>query len=244
MVTFTSWRVIFFVQAALGGVALILLAFFLPETIHPASLPQRGATFCGRFVIWIQAPVNVMKLFKNRTYLFVVSPFVDRRIFSWGLTSTQCLALSSLVWNMYSLLTPIRYVLNPRFNLTSPLQSGLLYIAPGVGYVVGSMIGGRWADHTVRSWIKKRGFRQPEDRLRSSIPFLGVFLPAAMVLYGWTLDKRLGSIPLPVICMFVQGVAQLAAFPSLNAHILDTMHEHSGAASGEPLSNPAPSYKC
>ena len=51
-----------------------------------------------------------------------------------------------MVWNMYSLLTPIRYVLNPRFGLTSPLQGGLFYIAPGGGYLIGTFFGGRWAD--------------------------------------------------------------------------------------------------
>lgn len=134
---------------------------------------------------------------------------------------------------MYSLLTPVRYVLNPRFNLTTPLQSGLLYIAPGTGYAIGSIIGGRWADFTVTSWIRKRGTRLPEDRLRSSLPFLGVLLPVSMILYGWTLDRRLGSIPLPIICMFFQGIAQLAAFPSLNAYILDIFPNQSGEVSGE-----------
>lgn len=138
-----------------------------------------------------------------------------------------------MVWNMYSLLTPIRYVLNPRFHLTTPLQSGLLYIAPGAGYVIGCQIGGRWADYTVSSWIRKRGIRLPEDRLRSSLIFLGLMLPASMVLYGWTLDKKFGGIPLPIICMFLQGIAQLAAFPSLNAYILDVMQQQNGEASGK-----------
>lgn len=104
---------------------------------------------------------------------------------------------------MYSLLTPIRYVLNPRFHLTTPLQSGLLYIAPGAGYVIGCQIGSRWADYTVSSWIRKRGIRLPEDRLQSSLVFLGLMLPGSMVLYGWTLDKKFGGIPLPIICMFL-----------------------------------------
>jgi MFS family permease len=34
IVTFRSWRVIFYLQAALGGFATVLVFFFLPETIH------------------------------------------------------------------------------------------------------------------------------------------------------------------------------------------------------------------
>src|ERR1700760_848563 len=108
------------------------------------------------------------------------------------------MASSSLVWNMYSLLTPIRFVLNPRFHLTSPLQSGLFYIAPGLGYLLGTFFGGRYADRTVKRWIRKRGHRVPEDRLHSCLLSMGVIIPACMIIYGWSIEKEVGGVPLPV----------------------------------------------
>lgn len=134
---------------------------------------------------------------------------------------------------MYSTLTPVRYVLNPRLNLTTPLQSGLLFLAPGFGYLIGVQIGGRWADWEVRRRLQKRGYYCPEDRLRSSIVFLGGVLPVSMILYGWMVDRRIGGVPVPVVCMFFQGIAQTAAFVSLNAYILDVMQHRSGRASGQ-----------
>jgi len=140
------------------------------------------------------------------------------------------IAAAALVWNQYSLLTPIRYVLNPRFNLTSPIQSGLFYIAPGCGYLLGTFMGGRWADHTVKKWIRKRGRRVPEDRLKSCLVFLGVGIPGCILVYGWTVDKAVGGIPVPVLAMFVQGVAQLFCFPSLNTYCLDVMQSKGRSA--------------
>lgn len=134
---------------------------------------------------------------------------------------------SALVWNMYSLLTPIRYVLNPRFHLTSPIQSGLFYLAPGCGYIVGTFFGGRYADYTTKKWAKIRKQRVPEDRLRSALPFVGVVIPACMLLYGWSIEREVGGIPLPVIVMFIQGIAQLFCFPSLNTYCLDVMQNQS-----------------
>ncbi|KAM5356708.1 hypothetical protein ACJ41O_003354 [Fusarium nematophilum] len=202
---------------ALGGVALLMAVFVLRETLQkPRFTELKGRGAWGMSVtLWQWSnPAGVLKL--------------------WGQKNLLCsLASSALVWNMYSLLTPIRIVLNPRLNLTSPLQSTMLYIAPGTGYFVGTLIGGRWADRVVKSWMRKRGVRLPEGRLRSSLLFLGVILPGSMLLYGWTVDRRIGSILLPVICMFFQGVAQLAAFPSLNAYILDVMQHKSGQASGK-----------
>ncbi|KZL78787.1 major facilitator superfamily transporter protein [Colletotrichum tofieldiae] len=168
VVTFTSWRVIFWTQAGFAGVALISVYFCMPETIHKSRESELAGLGLLKKLhkLWQWGnPSRVMMIYGNKNLLLI------------------CVASSSLVWNMYSLLTPIRYVLNPRFHLTTPLQSGLLYIAPGIGYVVGSQIGGRWADIP---WPRGSG---NADRLRSSLIFLGLMLPTSMVMYGWTLDK-------------------------------------------------------
>lgn len=135
------------------------------------------------------------------------------------------IASSSLVWNMYSLLTPIRYVLNPRFHLTTPMQSGLFYLAPGAGYLLGTFFGGRYADHVVKKYIARSPShtRIPEDRLRSALPFVGGVIPACVLVYGWCVERDAGGIPVVVIMLFLQGVAQLFCFPSLNTYCLDVM---------------------
>lgn len=141
---------------------------------------------------------------------------------------------------MQSLLTPIRYVINPRFHLTTPLQSGLFFLAPGIGFFTGTYFGGRYADHTVKLWIKRRGHRLPEDRLRSSFMAMGIVIPCAILIYGWAIEKEKGGIPLPVICMFVQGFAQTICFPSINTYCLDVFKGRSAEVIGEypfPQSN-------
>jgi hypothetical protein len=158
----------------------------------------------------------------------MTNPWRVIKLFRYPNLLATSVASSSLVWNMYSLLTPIRYVLNPRFNLGSPIQSGLFYLAPGFGYIIGTFFGGRWADRTVKVWLKKRnGERVSEDRLRSCLPFLGGVIPGCILIYGWSVEKRVGGIPLPVIVMFIQGVAQLFCFPSLNTYCLDVMQNSS-----------------
>ncbi|KAF7323431.1 Major facilitator superfamily transporter protein [Mycena chlorophos] len=213
IVTYQSWRVIFYLQTALGGLATILVVFLLPETIHfkrSEELVGLDRVLTAKRIWEWTNPLRVVKLYKYPN-LIVVSA-----------------GSSALVWNMYSLLTPIRYIINPRFSLTSPLQSGLFYLAPGAGYLAGTFMGGRYADYIVRKWIVKRGGeRVPEDRLRSCLPFLGVVIPGCMLVYGWTLEKRVGGIALPVIVMFLQGMAQLFCFPSLNTYCLDVMQNRS-----------------
>lgn len=208
IVTYTSWRVIFWVQTGLAALATLGAFVILPETIHHKKIDdleglgpkQKSRVFCS-----MVNPLRVLKLYEYPNLILI------------GIAS------SSLVWNMYSLLTPIRYVLNPRFNLTTPMQSGLFYLAPGAGYLFGTFLGGRYADHVVKSYVTKSGVRIPEDRMRSALPFMGVVIPACMLVYGWSVDKGVGGIPLAVVTLFLQGVAQLFCFPSLNTYCLDVM---------------------
>ncbi|KAE8557063.1 hypothetical protein EYB25_001769 [Talaromyces marneffei] len=197
IVTFCSWRVIFWLQTALGGCTFILVALFIPETIPHKTISDLVdlSSMEKTVAIWHRMnPIRVIKLLFQYPNLFFAA-----------------LASASLVWNQYSLLTPIRYVLNPRFNLTTPIESGLFYLAPGCGYVFGTFFGGRYADYIVRKWIRKRdGVRVPEDRLKSY--------------------QKVGGIPVPVIALFLQGVSQTFVFPSLNTYCLDVMQSKGRSA--------------
>jgi MFS family permease len=197
---------------------VLLIAFFLPETIHVKKASQLAGLSRKRYALqlctWLN-PTRVLVLYRYPNLL------------------AAGLASSSLVWNMYSFLTPIRYVLDPRFNLTSPLQAGLFYLVPGAGYLLGTFVGGRWADWMVKRWIRKRGRRIPEDRLRSALPFMGCVMPGCMLVYGWTVETRTGGVVVPVIAMFLQGVAQLFCFPSLNVYCLDVNQKRSSEVVGK-----------
>ncbi|KAI2716666.1 hypothetical protein CBS147354_6934 [Penicillium roqueforti] len=217
IVTFRSWRAIFWLQAALGGCGTLLVFFFFPETypnLTKGDIADKTTWQRAKYLWHRISPLQV-----------AIMLFKYPNLFCTGL------AAGALVWNQYSLLTPIRYVLNPRFHLTSPIETGLFYIAPGCGYLVGTLMGGRWADHTVKKWIRKRGgVRVPEDRLKSCLIFLGVVIPGCILIYGWTVDKAVGGIPVPVLAMFFQGVAQLFCFPSLNTYSLDVMQSSGRSA--------------
>ncbi|KAL7957037.1 MFS general substrate transporter [Trichoderma compactum] len=209
LVTYTTWRSIFWLQTALAGTGALGVFFLVPETIHRKAiddLQDRSGKERVKAILHMTNPIRVMRLFRYWNQVLVA------------------FASSALVWNMYSLLTPIPYVLNPRFHLESPLLSGLFYLAPGSGYLLGTFMGGRWADRTVKQWIKKRnGVRIPEDRLRSAVPFMAILMPSCILVYGWAVDRAVGGIPVPVIMLFLQGVGQLFCFPSLNTYCLDVM---------------------
>ncbi|KAK9782739.1 putative Major facilitator superfamily domain-containing protein [Seiridium cardinale] len=212
IVTYTSWRVIFWLQTGLAAVAAVGSFFLLPETIYHKRIDDL---------------VGYSGSEKAKILCSMINPWRVIRLYEYPNLLLAGLASSALLWNMYSILAAIRYVLNPRFNLTTPLQGGLFYLAPGVGYLMGTFFGGRYADLVVKKYIKKRGVRIPEDRLYSSLPFMA-FIACCMLIYGWTIRYDKGGIPLAVIILFLQGFAQLFCFPSLNTYCLDVMPGRSG----------------
>ncbi|KAF7534996.1 hypothetical protein G7Z17_g13283 [Cylindrodendrum hubeiense] len=212
IVTYTSWRAIFWLQTALAGVGVLGLYFVVIETAHHKKITDLE---------------GYSRRDKTKAILKLISPMRVLLLFRYWNIVMVAVGSASLTWNMYSLLTPIRYVLNPRFHLETPLLSGLFYLAPGFGYLLGTFVGGHWADYTVKQWIKRRGgVRVPEDRLRSTLPFMGVIIPGCMLVYGWAVDQEVGGIPVPVIAMFLQGIAQLFCFPSYNTYAIDVMPGH------------------
>jgi hypothetical protein len=120
---------------------------------------------------------------------------------------------------MYSLLTPPRYLINPRFHLPSPLVSGLFYLSPGLSFLIGTIAGGKWADMTVNRYILKRGgTRLPQDRLNSGPLAFFMLLPAAQLVYGWGLEKAFGGFAVPTLAIFFAGLGLMMAFSSLNTY--------------------------
>ena len=79
----------------------------------------------------------------------------------------------------------------------STLILGLLYIPNSLGYVLASILGGRWMDFIMkREAIKAerigedgRLIYRPEDRMRENAWLGAMLYPAAMICYGWTAEK-------------------------------------------------------
>ena len=79
----------------------------------------------------------------------------------------------------------------------STLIVGLLYIPNSLGYILSSIIGGRWMDAIMhREARKAKRFDErgrlvfiPEDRMKENAWFGAFVYPAALIWYGWTVEK-------------------------------------------------------
>ncbi|KAL3467399.1 major facilitator superfamily domain-containing protein [Aspergillus heterothallicus] len=211
IVTFSSWRNIYWLQTAMAGLGLILSFLFVPEIeeeIDPDAEvveEKQKKKITLRYILRVFNPLPVFKLW--------LYPNIFFSFLTCGLLSTF----------LYALLSSARTIFNPRFNLTSALVSGLFYLAPGSGFLIGSVLGGRLADMTVRRYIKTRGFRLPQDRLNSGLFMLFLVLPGATLVYAWSLDQRVGGMALPIVAGFVAGVGLMGSFNGLNTYAAEAL---------------------
>lgn len=98
-------------------------------------------------------------------------------------------------------------------------MSGLFYLSPGIGFLIGSVLGGKLSDRAVKRWIQKRnGVRLPQDRLNSGLTTLFGVVPISALIYGWTLQEQVGGMPVPIISAFFAGVGLLGSFNGLNTY--------------------------
>ncbi|GKZ20535.1 hypothetical protein AbraIFM66951_005860 [Aspergillus brasiliensis] len=204
IVTFSHWRDIYWLQVAMAGFGSALSIFAIPNIkseVRQLYEERKETHITLHSVLRAFNPTKVFKL------------YLLPQVF---LSDVTC---GFLAVTQYGLLTSVRNVINPRFNFQSPLMSGLFYISPGMGFIVGSLVGGRISDHTMNRYIAKRnGIRLPKDRLNSGLPYLLLALPVSMLLYGWCLQKGFGGLALPVVLALLIGAGLMGAWNGLNTY--------------------------
>ncbi|KAH6959909.1 major facilitator superfamily domain-containing protein [Ilyonectria sp. MPI-CAGE-AT-0026] len=203
LATYTTWRAIYGLQAGMTLIGLILAFFYVPNDIpkpsHSRSEPGSKARFGTMIKLFSPCPV-----FKILRYPDIL------------LSNISCGLLS---FNIYGILSAVRFAISERFDFSSPQSSSLFLLAPGTGFVFGSILGGMFSDHTVKRYIVKReGVRLPRDRLRAGLITMLLILPGGNLVLGWSLQEKVGGMTLPAAGTFAAGFGLMASFSSLNTY--------------------------
>jgi MFS family permease len=98
---------------------------------------------------------------------------------------------------------------SPPYNFTV-IEAGLIYIPPTIGYAISSVLGGRWIDYIMQRKAHKAGrfdedgkpIYLPEDRMKENIWIAATMYPAAIIWYGWSVDKDLHWIVASIANVF------------------------------------------
>jgi MFS family permease len=180
---YLGWRWILWILAIIGGSILLLIFFFLPETFVPSTnLPNPNNTSSSprrRKKFDPTSPLRLLKYPNMSLVLVYIS-------ITYALSYIQDTLVGPSFTKLYH---------------ASASTVGLIFLAPGAGFMIGSFTGGKWSDYIlVKAKRRNNDVEYPEMRLHSV--WIGCFvLSVSFICYGWFLETRL-HMGFPIVTMF------------------------------------------
>ena len=217
-----GWRSTMWFLVVYGGIMLLALVFFLPETLpSPPSRSTLDRTTTAN------STVSSISVHAKRTADFV------RRLLLRPFAVIAMLRFPAVFLTVFwaSITFGALYLLNISIQITysgepynfSMIIVGLFYMPPSLGYALASIFGGRWIDHIMARQAAKAGrydgngklIYLPEDRFAENAWIAGTVYPLALIFYGWTVEKGL-HWAVPAVGTFFFGMSSMLVFVSLS----------------------------
>lgn len=213
-----QWRWIFGLLAIFGLVSVLLVAFFLPETMR--FLVGNGESFAGR---WIMMPRLRQPKVVPHSSLYPKPPKPSVKGY-WVLLQNKAVFICSfnsalLFASFYALSISFATVLSGQYKFTD-VQTSVSYICPGISLVLGSLSGGRISDMLRSRFILKHPEKYtPEHRF--SIQVFGLIISMAGILgYGWCIEKRV-HVAAVFVFTFLGGFGMTWVFVTLTTYLTE-----------------------
>lgn len=221
-----SWRATMWFLTIYGVIVVLLILFFLPETLARRK-PEESAAVAQseplRRMRTIDSAREKTKRLTKSLRRFLIDPLAVILYLRYPPVLITVGVAAIAFGSLYIVNIGIQQKFSrPPYNY-SQLILGLLYIPSGLGYITGSLFGGRWIDKIMAREARKANRYDangklvylPEDRLRENAWVAVTVYPLALLMFGWTLRYGLPFI-VPCIALYFFGVASMLIFVSLS----------------------------
>ncbi|KAL3254893.1 hypothetical protein ABHI18_008647 [Aspergillus niger] len=186
-----SWRWTFWITAILTGAVELAMVFVLRETYLPQIMRQRARNDAAA----ASQPESVAPAAPFYTILwrlikFLLQPFVI--LLGSRAATVFALYLSIVYAYLFLLATTLATVYQEVYSF-SESDSGLIYLAQAIGMFIGTILCRFTLDYFI---VRSKPSHQPDSNIvRSELRLIPaapgmILLPAALLMYGWTLELR------------------------------------------------------
>lgn len=129
----------------------------------------------------------------------------------------------------------------PPYNF-SVIIVGCLYIFNSTGYLLASLLGGRWVDAIMAREARRAGrvdakgrlVYRPEDRMRENAWLGAALMPVALLWYGWTAERKVFWLA-PMLANFFYGIGSMLIFAMATTMLTEFMPRK--ASNGVAINN-------
>lgn len=243
-----GWRSTLWFCAAFGAFILFIILLCLPETlaVQKPILPSIEGDNDPANKRLSRASTQQIARSTTRYLKFFKMTFIDPLkivLYLRHLPVLLSVYYGSIAFGALNVLNvSIEYSFDKPPYKFGTIIVGLLYIPNSLGYFIAAIFGGRWMDSIMQREAKKanrydekgRLVFYPEDRMRENA-WLGAFLfPAALIWYGWTVDRGVFWL-VPMIANFFFGIGSMLIFTMVTTMLTEFMPKKS--STGVALNN-------
>ncbi|KAI8672711.1 MFS domain-containing protein [Fusarium sp. Ph1] len=237
-----GWQATMWFLAIYGLIVLLMILFFLPETLQrrrpEETLPTEELS---RMRTMDSAKVRTKRLAKS-VRRFLIDPLGVVGYLRFPAVFITVLLAAIAFGSLYVVNIAIQQKFTRDPYNYGQLLLGLLYIPSGAGYVVGSLCGGRWIDRIMAREARKANrydekgklIYLPEDRMRENAWIMVTAYPLALLMFGWTLRYGLPT-PVPCVALFFFGISSMLVFSSATTMLTEFIRK--STSSGAALNN-------
>ncbi|KAI1269967.1 major facilitator superfamily domain-containing protein [Xylariaceae sp. FL1019] len=225
-----GWRWIFWaISIAIGVVTLI--AFAILRESNPVVLLERKA---GRLRQETGNPAHRSALALNiaSTELFKQSIIRPLKILiTYPIVTVMCTYVAVLYGMLYLLFATYSFVYEQVYYFSTS-DAGLVFIAGGLGTLLGLFYVGSLSDRTLKQRAARGKTIEPEDRLPLSITIPGALaFPIGLFIYGWSIEKGAHWI-VSQIGTAIFGFSSILIFLSIQTYLVDAFESHAASVIG------------
>ncbi|KAK2753048.1 hypothetical protein FQN55_005008 [Onygenales sp. PD_40] len=219
-----GWRSTQWFLTIYGGVTLLMIIFALPETLvfqkdpiaeveTNTDLNRPLSRVSSRQVV--QNTAKWLKISK----MWLIDPLKIVLYLRFPAVLLTVLCASIAFGSLYMLNISLQDTFSRSPYSFSVMIVGLLYIPTSIGYIIASVFGGMWSDFIMRREAKRANridenggyIYRPEDRMRENAYAGALIYPAALIWYGWSVEKQL-FWAVPVVANFFFGLGSMIIF--------------------------------
>jgi multidrug resistance protein len=219
-----GWRSTMWFLAIYGFVLTVAIFFLLPETLARKSGPattQELTRVTTRESIMVKS-----KEFTKALKHYLIEPLSVLLLLRFPPVFLTVLIAAIAFSSVYVLNIAIEsgFAQPPySFNQTTV---GLTYMSTGMGYIVSSMVGGRWMDSIMAREARKaerydaqgKLIYLPEDRMKENAWVANTIYPLSLLWFGWTMHYGVQYMA-PISALFVFGFSSMLHFVSPTSRV-------------------------
>lgn len=220
-----GWRWTFWILTIAYAIVTLLHGFLCRETYAPVLLARKTARLqrsTGNSALRSSMDQGLTK--KERMTRAIVRPL--KMLVLSPIVSLMAIYVALVYGVLYLLYTTFTFVFQEYYSFTAS-NVGLVYIASGIGMLLGLVLIGGASDRLLKSKAAKHGGElKPEYRL---VPLMYVawLVPAGLFIYGWTVQYRVQwAVPLFGTLLFGLGIIAAMICIQVRRHTYTTHTHH------------------